>query len=544
MLEEALRNDKQRPAETALAMLSFLQNELPAGGAAAEGRFFRLYGPLCDRIFGPIGTEKEGYRHKEGGWLSAQNAWSQSTNTNGSGRSPASGSSHHRGVASLASAATLSRKGTSSIETDPVVKLLGTAPKPDSSVKDASPLPMTLIEAISKESRNRPDIGFSFPLHALPKATQDAWMAMLDQQPQALNIFMGSVQSRPFTPAACSRNDARLLKELLQKPPNEQRELWHFKQRQELKKAVLTGPNSSVRGPLQLSPLGRHGPMSTTSPRAFSTPSSPYQFSPDTASLGKSIGETTETEEATPPNVLLGMLEHFLFVFVRYPLFPSIPKLNAPTPGGANNSAARSLIHARQNRETYGETVYNNLFRRYVKYFLPYEREGDRHLDFGSSMHESELFLRVVILMWLEADIRLMTTVQLIQKLKERRKLAGIVELAKYNLHDSYDLAQGTYTSSSSLTQRCLRNVVVHLMLDPSLPEVVRRQASSSQRKWCLSTATTVFKQPFYNHLRATFRYASMHSIESPFFAAINAWLIWLEPWNVNESEPVISYFL
>jgi hypothetical protein len=75
MLEETLSNEKSHPVETALAMLSFLDVELSAGGPAAEQRFWNLYSSLVPRIFGAVLEADAGFRHKDGGWFSLQNQW-------------------------------------------------------------------------------------------------------------------------------------------------------------------------------------------------------------------------------------------------------------------------------------------------------------------------------------------------------------------------------------------------------------------------------------------------------------------------------------
>jgi hypothetical protein len=51
----------------------------------------------------------------------------------------------------------------------------------------------------------------------------------------------------------------------------------------------------------------------------------------------------------------------------------------------------------------------------------------------------------------------------------------------------------------------------------------------------------TMLQLPFYNFLRTTFRYASIHATTSPFHAAIEAWLVWIEPWNVEMRKLILS---
>jgi hypothetical protein len=477
MLEEALNNEKQAPAETALAMVSFVQVELSAGGAAAETRFFRLYGPLCDRIFGPILSTKEDFRHKDGGWLSMQNAWNQNPSTVPSLREPL----RHQ----IASHTHMTRSPTTSLDTDPIVKLLGTCGKP---MPKEHP-PPTLIEAISSEAQNRPAVGFRLPLHALPKATQDAWLSLLET----------SMGGKPAQ-FSSSENQTRLLGSILRKPPQEQADLLLYRQKSARKRQVQ---------PLELSPRGFHSPM-----------------------MKKQTTPEIKDEEEHPPNAMLSMLEYFLFVFVRYPLAAPVPK--AP-PAYGMSSRSVSVPGSRK-KDAYGDSVYYHLFRRYMRHFLPYEREEGRFIAFTELTRESELFLRVVIALWLESYARVTPTSKVTQSIAERKHRAGIMEPPMYDLNVSYDLVQATYEPPPQQVQRCLRSLVVHLVLDPAISNTIVEQTLSSS-KWCLGSSMTAMQQPLYNYLRTTLRHASIHASESPFFAALNMWLIWLEPWNLTECK-------
>jgi hypothetical protein len=474
MLEEALNNEKHPPAETALAMLSFVQVELSAGGAAAEARFFRLYGPLCDRIFGPILSSKEEFRHKDGGWLSTQNAWNRNPSTVPS-REP------------LASHAHMTRSSTGSLDTDPIVKLLGTCGKPTSIEQP----PPTLIEAISSEAQNRPGVGFRLPLHALPKSTQDAWLALLE----------AAVGGKPAD-LSSSENHTRLLGSILRKSPEEQSELLVYRQKSARKQQVQ---------PLQLSPRGFHSPM-----------------------MKKSTTPEKKDEEEFQPNAMLSMLEYFLFVFMRYPLAAPVPK--AP-PAYAMSSRSVGLSGSRT-KDAYGDSVYYHLFRRYMRHFLPYEREEDRYIAFSNSTRESasELYLRIIIALWLESHARVAPTSKVVQSIADRKLRAGIMDVSVYDLNVSYELVQAKYEPPPQLVQRCLRSLVVHLVLDPALSNTIVEQSLGSS-KWCLGSSMTAMQQPLYNYLRTTLRHASIHASDSPFFAALNMWLIWLEPWNLTQCK-------
>jgi hypothetical protein len=170
MLEESIHNyEKVHPAEIALSMLSFLQSELPAGGTAAASRFLNVFVPLCECIFGPIvmiSHSDNRFHHKDGGWLSTQNPWTRTKPSNlVSGTSPLSINSPRNPLANSAAAklhlsTSNAAMSSQSLDSDPVVKLLGTAGK---SYNNREPLAMTLVEAISKESHNRPSVTFPLP---------------------------------------------------------------------------------------------------------------------------------------------------------------------------------------------------------------------------------------------------------------------------------------------------------------------------------------------------------------------------------------------
>ena len=54
---------------------------------------------------------------------------------------------------------------------------------------------------------------------------------------------------------------------------------------------------------------------------------------------------------------------------------------------------------------------------------------------------------------------------------------------------------------------------------------------------WCLSPCMTVLQQDFYKYVVASLRHAPIHVAGSPFYAALDTWLLWLEPWNVETSK-------
>mmetsp|Transcript_29960 Transcript_29960/g.82219 ORF Transcript_29960/g.82219 Transcript_29960/m.82219 type:complete len:794 (-) Transcript_29960:157-2538(-) len=474
MLEAALKNEKITPAELAEALLSFI-HDIPTGGTSAEQRFYDIYKFVCDRVFGPIlvgKDEKDRYHHREGGWLGEQTRWSRSSSQQKAQRRSSSSSN---------AAMRLPARGTNSnekpsLETDPVVKLLGTAVGKS---KSFDPPPATLIEAISTESANRPGWGFTLPFDALPKITQEAWLATFGTNP--------SIHS--------TDNTTKLLTKILRRGPQEQKELLTFLQRKDQTKQRFSMVQLSPRG---FQNQGLHSP-------------SPVKTKAGDVAL-----------DQDSPNVILGMLEYFLFLYFRFPQAKPVPKYNSV------NSGMHSHSNFGQKTEPYGDTVYHFLFRKYLLYFLPYESEPNRQIGSSSDKRESELFVRTLITLWLETQGRVKPTNEVLNAINRRSLVA---EPAELGLEFAYDVIQIQFNPPVRQIRQCLRSTVVHMILDPALGKSALRESS-----WSLPNAMEILQQPFYNHVRSSFRHASIHqSDSSPFYAALDAWLIWLEPWNVNE---------
>ena len=352
MLEEALRNTTQSPAETALALLSFIQMELPAGGASAEKRFFNLFLPLCERVFGRLSKPELLYQHEVGGWLSRDIKWERPQS---SFPQPSSSFSNRVGAAQS------NKSSSNSLGSDPVVQLLGTGSQ--TSMKDQHP--PTLIEALTKEAEHHPNLRYPFPFHALPKPTQEAWMALLEST-SMIGAYSHPAKTDLKQPSA---NSSRLLGSLLRETPQHQEQLKLYHQQKARKKEHIR--------PLQLSP-------------AYPTPVSP------------SASTNDKGEKSSPPMVMLSMLEYFLFMFIRYPLAaPSVPAKQQAVP------TYRGVPIPHRNAEHYGEAVYYYLFYEYLRHFIPCRKAQNHFSGFHVFSRPSELFLRTVIELWIEGQNRL-----------------------------------------------------------------------------------------------------------------------------------------
>lgn len=574
MIEETLNNEKGHPAETALAMLSFLQSELPAGGPAAESRFFHsLYGPLCDRIFGAILGDRpeDGYRHQDGGWLSLQVRWSRPPSLAMTLVSSSSSPRHRTG-----NIPGLVRSVVATDTTDPVLQLLGTPDKPQRPhaahnvagkddgvvvvvvVEPVFAAPPTLLESIANATDRHPSVGFAFEFYALPKHTQEAWIYLVE------SVLGGSTAPTTATASTttptttnsiddiCTYNDVRLLGYLLQNRPEEQTQLRLLKQQQQ-QRSVLTShenfrhfashPHHAAGG----SPRGFHSfsPPSSSSATPVATPL--LLGSVKLSSPGQIPGRASETATTASPKVMLTMLEHYLVLFLRYPTKPpdrqavsmstipgvhvhriAAPSLTTATAAGSRNSSSSSNTM----REAFGDRVYCHVFDRYMKYFLPHEPDEGRYIAFATdeTNRDSELFLRLLISLWIDSLAPVVRTQRVLQLFLDRNRRIGMDDaslLSTLDLSASYDLTQRVepYRATLAPIQKCLRRLIDHALLDPKI--------SAPATTTSLSPCMIALAYPFYNYVRTSFRFASIHSLDSAFYGALDSWLVWLEPWNV-----------
>lgn len=485
MLEDLVDNEKSAPADVALAILSFLQTQLPAGGSTLEKRFIRLYGPLCERIFGKVLDAHEGYRHKGGAWFSTQNPWKVTSLTMGPAVTSPPQPTGRPGLSSLT---------TQPIPTDPVLTLLGAAGNPN--IKVGGKPPHSLIEAISKESENRPALSYKFPFHGLPKPTQTAWL-------QLLEVLMGGANPHRLT---CTSNEKRLLGQLLRKNPIEQIELIRYR----------NSIKSKQQQPSNL-PL---------SPRQFSVPLSPHQQSPINQQQQTSVAEVID------PHVMLSMLEYYLFLLVRFPLAAPLSK--------ASSVPTHLKAHHMQRKEPYGEHIYFEVYRATLRHFLPYNDEDGRHINFQAGQQGarlSELFLRIIIAFWIEPQALVDPTAKAHRSILDQRARNGGESETMLDLDSSFELIQAKYDPPVSKVQKMLRPLLIHAILDPAVPLIATTKPNDRDGEWCLGSTMTALQPCIYNLIRATFRYASVHSRESGFFSTFDLWLMLLEPWNVKTGK-------
>lgn len=498
MLEEALNSNTFPPADSALAMLSFVRYELPAGGANAEARFFRLFSLLCDRIFGAMSGPTDNFRHEPGGWLSRSQRWSRPTPS--SSRSPPVAGAIHSSA-------------TQGLDYDPVVQLLASV-EALKAQKDGN-LP-TLIEAISAEAQHRPGIRYPFPLLALPKPTQQVVLASVQS----------AITGKPVD-ASLRENAVRLFGSLLLVSPRDQGSLKNYEQKQSLGKADQ--PRSLSLNPgLVLSPRSTNAVNSTANAK-----------------------DDKDKKSEDTAKIMLSMLEFYLFTFIRFPLDSPLPNRSPQAPPPATPSSPpgvnRHLIRSKSSSLPYGEQVYLHLFRGYLKHFLPFGPGQVPFLGFPDLIRVSELFVRIVIEFWLEGNTIIPTTNKAVEALKMRRSRPGAStdEPLNVTLSMSFDLVETKYDPLPPQVQRCLRSLVNHVVKNPVIPRASQECSDAARMRlaagaagqgdyWCIPPSMTILQQPFYNYVRVALRYASVHVARASFETALDLWLVWLEPWNVE----------
>jgi hypothetical protein len=604
MLEEALRNEKSMPSEIALALLSFLREELPAGGTAAESRFIGFFGILCERIFGEIDSVT--FRHHNDGWMCSISPWPRpsivASSSSSTHRQSQSRSQTHASPMNVPGISTIQQHNPlhhhpnptspAALEAEPVVELLG-----GSSRIGMERLP-TLLDALTQESEQRPGVGFGLKFHALPKAIQNAWLALLEASFQ--EGVSGGGRTTTLYPSLpqnyytyfylgdgilpITENDRLLLGHLLHKPPKEQFPLMSYFQQQQQQRARADpfGFQNQQQQYHYHPPPGSAPPLPPPQPLPLAAATRPSYLnmhqSPTASHQSLSsptkmmIGETNLSsntriqQQQQPPNVLLTMLEYYLFLYFRFPLA-------TPEPSSTRSGSTTY----RYMGEPYGDAVYFYLFRKYLRFFLPYSTDASETADRTTSAtidptillpssRVSELFLRTMIAFWMESRTRTIPTDTLLQVIYQRRQkftarggggyaspshlsstggMEEVLNAMHVDLDQSYELVQSAHNSKKYLplpgmVHRCLRSLVVHSLLDSTITRNIEMKCD-----WCLSKPLTILQQPMYNYLRTTLRYASIHSetTSSGFFAALNIWLLLLEPWNIIVCKCISIYF-
>ena len=602
LLEEALSSggastdDKSAPslppADGALALLSFLRDELPAGGSSAEKRFLRLFSLIVDRVFGelnrpqlqspaspgsitspggstyssPTSTDTNNnnvsgdgklYHHRDGGWLTLVNTPKPTGASSTATASPSPSS---------LSLTSTQQKQSQSLENDPIFKLLRAPIKNNDLYSQQQP---TLLNALSAESIHHPQIKFKLPLGALSPLFKDLvqdWKKCYLQEMERTNqnAAMGRTAARgPFASstntATTNANSAtieglsgkenvtRILYHLLLNGPNEQ---------VEMKKYFQSGGDGNV--------LQQQSRNQLSSPRAaFITPMK--QQSQSQRNTPRASSNNTAHNKNNEPNIDLTMLEYYLFIFLRFPLANLEWELQ-------HQDQLRRMRYGTATTP-YGQRVYSHLMSSYMKYYLPHggeyqkpdgsgpQRDGMADVSSPLLDRNAELFLRLVIEFWVEGQVSPPTFAEGIQRYRNGRSAflstsssstSSSSSSLNPTLRDSLELTQPSkkYVSPQSQIQIGVLKLVRHLVSDVRVRNMVKQASMACQRRqideregrvtiddnakisWCLPPAMTTTQSSILNYIRLGLACGSIHDRRSIFHRALEAWLVWIEPWN------------
>jgi hypothetical protein len=513
------------PSDAALALLSFLRDELPAGGITAEKRFVNLFPLIVDRVFGELirppppsqdnnnnnnnkssgspGTTSPGgstysspasspssklastitsptssadetpYYHKYGGWLAFTYA-PKPTGSSTPSSSSLSSSQHHQ-----------QRSSTSSqlLDNDPIVKLLR-APKrqhprstdnndddDDSYSQQFQMQQPTLLQVLSSESIHRPQIKFKFPLGGLMLLLQDGliqdWKKCYLQELDRANNTRNNKNNSGGTFGSSSNSNAiietttevegmigkenatRILYHLLLNGPNEQVELKNYFQ------------SGGGNGVLQQKNLNQR--MMTSPRAAFVTPMKQQQQQQQQPNrMGFNNNSNNNNNSLNEPNIDLSMLEYYLLVFLRFPFTNKEWEAQY-------QDQLRRMRYGSGSSTAYGQRVYFHLMSSYMNYYLPhglYRPDGSS--SSGASMlnegrgvvvvgvqqpldRTAELFLRLVIELWVEGQVSPPTFSDGIQRYRNGR--SAFLSTASSSSSSSSSLLNPTLRDSLELTQ-------------------------------------------------------------------------------------------
>ena len=189
---------------------------------------------------------------------------------------------------------------------------------------------------------------------------------------------------------------------------------------------------------------------------------------------------------------------------------------------------------------------------------------------------KSDLFIRLVIEFYFDLDHVYSTTKQALNhysasstSMKDEMEKNGLLaysyELAtllpipmKWNdplsigfqggVSSSNTFIKQNYCPQSKQAQRNTRILIDQIIRDPAIRRSCYRDtrhasgnggssSSPTVTGWPLQNAQTLLQPSFYNYIRTALAYGPVHVKNSSFYSAMDAWLTWLEPWNVQSRK-------
>jgi len=133
-------------------------------------------------------------------------------------------------------------------------------------------------------------------------------------------------------------------------------------------------------------------------------------------------------------------------------------------------------------------------------------------------------------------------TVQLNTQMQSEFKTPALIDdPTNHKLIDILLPGRNRYIPQPRLVQRCVKLLIDQLVCDPDLRRRCYANGSSGfgyyKNSWPLPPAHTILQRSLYNHIRLTLRHSPLNTSDESFNKALDAWLIFLEPWNVVQRE-------
>jgi hypothetical protein len=549
MIEEALKSPNESPAETSRALLSFFSQEFLLGG---EARFVHFFPLLLDRVFGPVLSNSLLHNHEftadelkflDSAWLLQSRPW-QTTFALASGQAPSTMYSPYGKT---------QQSSIPNLENDPVVQLLST-PQPivdrKTSHNQADPTQINSLRALSffQVLSCSPGLDLQF----LPNARSAFLFSELPQSMQ--HALIHSVQNTNFnasggdpdtTASYVAMNGKKLLECLCIQPLQQKDMLQTLRQIISVRQFVGgVGGNGHGHG---MSP-------NVHSPNAMRQPQSPLR---NNSNGGGQVQDILALERSLKLN--LSLWEHFFMTFVRFPML--IDKMNQVSKKAASTGGSVGFGYKpRQNIHPYGQKVYTHLLQDYIKYYFPHDFSvvanfGGLESEAANTKKDQAL-IRMMIEYWLERHVYSSTKDEMVHSSSEGRNIDSL------GLESSYDLAQllvvankwgsnpgiaastkrQVYEAPPRQVQRCIKILVDHLVCDPAVTKQCKAVTAGGKDlanagEWPLPSIQTVLQPSLFNYIRTALRYGPIHVANSSFYAAVDLWLLWLEPWNVIQRK-------
>ena len=528
-------------------------------------------------------------------WLNQKSQWRSPSATSSSNRNGNSDNGVRRVASSTSnspysSSYNVQARVPSRIETDPVVQLLSPSPSSTASNQIYTTCFIHIIES-AETSRQMKNIRLPFPFLELPRNLQESLVRQLQSQPQQQKLHGSETPSdRLWLRMHYPPNDQKeLAQNLRQHMPSMMYSMSSGKNAQNMK-----SPRSSPTFHLTKNDLSMTS--NAVSQQQHFTFDSTRSSSGGAGFRNQKQLSSTSTISTysslwNDAKVMLDAWEYFMILFLRHGVYATKYK-------NIIQQYGKSVGSGSSRTQSFGEKMYYYLFTTYCEYYIPHVFEArllqdnkkidlrqqqqlgqssyDRELEMITTHEQkSDLWIRFVVEFFLEfnhvypstneALDNLLTRAAIYEKdigLEHSFELSSLLPIpSKLNRRTSYlghreggvggtlRLTQ-SYSPPSKQVQKCLRTLIDQLIRDPAIAYSCHRSSRENTGKsqydhgyqksffdWPLQNIQTIVQPSFYNYVRTALRYGPVHVRHSSFYAALELWLTWLEPWNVVKRE-------